>query len=87
MKGKSYKIIGKIIITHMPVIISDNKTKGWNDFILYACGGGITPHYCVYKWLGKRYDDDGPDMKAGQTINGRAYIVDDLGKAHGVIFK
>jgi hypothetical protein len=86
MRGKSYKVIGRIIITHMPVIISDKKTRGWQDFILYASGGGLTPHYCVYEWQGNKYDDKGPAIKAGQTINGRSFISNELKPGSGIRF-
>jgi WD40 repeat protein len=65
--SKGYKVIGNLGVSHSLPIVSEQKTKGWNDLVEFVFGGG--PRYGAIKWNGSRYDNYA-DMKVGQTVNG-----------------
>ena len=51
----SYKVISRFSLVRTPVLISETKTNGWKDIILYVAGGGIEPSYRVLEFDGQTY--------------------------------
>ena len=51
-----YKFISKTTSVNMPIIISNSKTNGFNDIIVYVTGGGVkNGYYTVLKNEDGRY--------------------------------
>jgi hypothetical protein len=71
---KGYRVVANIILAQTPFIVSEKKTRGWNDIISCDSGGGIQPHFVVFKWNGSRYPQDSADMKAGEKIQGQVVL-------------
>lgn len=62
-----------------PIIVSQNKTNGWNDLIFFNSGGGIVNgYYSVCRFKGKTYPEnptvleDAPPLKT--RIKGVSYL-------------
>ena len=43
--GDSYRLITDIALARNPIIVSDHKTNGWKDLIMFVAGGGTLPGY------------------------------------------
>lgn len=81
-----YKIISRFSLVRTPVIISNDKTNGWKDIIMYVSGGGIEPGYKVLKFDGHTYPLNPsiqPDLKSGK-IKGIGTIGDDVTENPGL---
>lgn len=51
-----YDFVSKTTIVNMPIIISNSKTNGFNDIIVYVTGGGVkNGFYSILKNEGGRY--------------------------------
>lgn len=82
-----YKLVTNIALVRNPIIVSENKTNGWNDLILHVAGGGIEPFYARLKFNDNRYPgnpSDEPKVEKGTVIKGTAIICDDLGENLGI---
>jgi hypothetical protein len=78
VRGK-YKLTVTFGPVRNPIIVSQHKTKGWNDLIFFNSGGGIIPGYfSVCRFNGKNYPDnptverDAPPLKT--RLKGIAYV-------------
>lgn len=81
----SYKLITFFGPVRNPVIVSQSKTKGWNDLVFFNVGGGIiNGYYSVCRFNGTTYpdnptvEDDAPPLR--KTITGTSYLE---GKGYG----
>ncbi len=55
-KGDSWRLLGKMTITHKPIRLLLTTTHGWHDIGVYVGGGGILPGYeAAVPFNGKRY--------------------------------
>lgn len=82
-----YKLVSKFTLVRNPIIVSDNKTNGWKDLIMYVSGGGIEPFYSQIKFDGSNYPSNPsvqPEVKSGTVVKGKAIIADDLQKNTGI---
>ncbi len=82
-----YRLISRITLARNPIIVSDNKTNGWKDLIMYVSGGGIEPFYSQIKFDGSKYPINPsvqPSVEAGTIIKGKAIIADDTLKNMGI---
>lgn len=63
-----------------PVIISSNKTNGWNDIIYESSGEGTTKKYVVLKYDGEDYSDvdESETIYSIDDISGSAIIANDI---------
>ncbi len=76
--GQNYKLVSEITVSRLPIIVTNQKTNGWNDLILNARGGGrgSTGNSGLYlvRFNGRTYPD-APDrgIKLSQdfTITGK----------------
>ena len=87
-----YRLVSTITLSRTPIIVSPNKTRGWNDLIMYVVGGGITRgYYVTLRFNGRTYPDDPtglPKMSSKARITGRAYIADeDMSPGTGITLK
>lgn len=91
-EGDGYRLVSDIPLSRSPILVSPNRTHGWNDLIMYVVGGGITRGYYVkLQFDGRTYPDNPtvlPKMKPGATLSGKAYIADeDLSPGTGIALK
>lgn len=55
--ANEYKLVSEIVLHHPPIIISNNKTNGWNDIIIgqFRIGNTRYPGYYALKFNGRTY--------------------------------
>lgn len=83
-----YKLISNFTIVNSPVVISENKTNGWNDIIMNVYGGGAESFYAQMKFDGKKYPLN-PSMQPafeGTEMKGTAIIANDITVNNGIKF-
>jgi hypothetical protein len=71
-----YRVVGDIALARNPIIVSEHKTHGWRDLIMFIAGGGVRPgYYSVVPFNGKQY----PENPSGEPLSfrqrGTAYLV------------
>ena len=91
-EGNGYRLVSTISLSRTPIIVSPNKTRGWNDLVMYVTGGGITRgYYVTLRFNGRTYPGDPtdlPQMKPRTRISGKAYISDeDMSPGTGITLK
>jgi hypothetical protein len=78
-------------VTRTPIIVSAQRTKGWNDLIVYAVGGGITRgYYVALRFNGRAYPDNPtvlPALGPRARIAGKAYLADDVSTGTGIVLR
>lgn len=83
----AYKLVSRFTLVQNPIVVSNSKTNGWNDLIMYVSGGGIEPFYSQIKFDGNKYPSNPsvqPEVKSGTIIKGTAIIADDISKNSGI---
>ena len=83
-----YRLLAEISLVNNPVIVSRQRTRGWNDLILYVSGGGITRgYYVALRFDGRGYPDNPtilPALRRGTRIVGTAYVADEVSPDAGL---
>ena len=83
-----YRLLAEISLVNNPVVVSRQRTRGWNDLILYVAGGGITRgHYVRLSFDGRRYPANPtvlPALRRGTRIAGVAYMADEVSPEAGL---
>lgn len=86
-----YRLVSTITVTSTPVIVSAQRTKGWNDLIFYVVGGGITRgYYVALRFNGRTYPDNPtvlPALGPKARIAGKAYLADDVAPGKGIALR
>ncbi|CAH2211924.1 hypothetical protein [Tepidibacter aestuarii] len=83
----NYNLVSKFSLVRTPIIISDNKTNGWNDILMYVSGGGIESFYAQMKFDGKTYPSNPSvqsEVKPGTKIEGKAIIANEITPNSGI---
>jgi heat shock protein HslJ len=77
------RLVNDFPITQNPVVVSDQKTAGWNDLFRHEAGGGAPSSYVRYVFDGKRYveKERTPGMQAPP---GRRLFDEDLAFDKGI---
>lgn len=68
-----YRVISRIPAVQQPVIISNQKTNGYPDLIVYTAGGGLAPAYRRLRFNGSSYLTNlagAPALPAGTVVTG-----------------
>jgi hypothetical protein len=79
---------------HLPIIVSETKTHGWRDLILWVAGGGAEPGFAIARYAAGEGDSaDGeapggypglgwaqPRLLRGTRIRGRAFLPEASGR-------
>jgi heat shock protein HslJ len=50
-----YSLVNNFPISRLPVIVSPERTEGWNNLIRPESGGGAEPSYVIHTFDGERY--------------------------------
>ncbi|HEY0724946.1 MAG TPA: hypothetical protein VGD41_13325 [Pyrinomonadaceae bacterium] len=70
-RGKSYRLISTINLTHPLVVAALDRSHGWRNLIVFVAGGGIIPgYYAELRFNGKTYPDN-PTLKPARRISGK----------------
>lgn len=86
-EDKDYDLFAKFSLVNNPVIISNNKTKGYRDIIMNVYGGGIESFFALLKYDGSTYPSNPsiqPKVESGTKVEGVAIIADDISKNTGI---
>jgi heat shock protein HslJ len=84
--GSDYRLVSELTGVSNPIVVSEQRTNGWNDLILYVSGGGSQGAYRVLRYTGRRYPDNPsvePTVQANSRIIGRALISDRISATTG----
>lgn len=82
-----YKVLSRFSLVRNPVIISNTKTNGYRDIIMYVAGGGIKSFFARVRYDGKTYPMNPsiePKVEIGTKVDGVAIIADDISKNPGI---
>jgi hypothetical protein len=86
-----YRLVSNITVTNTPIIVSAQRTRGWNDLIFYVVGGGITHgYYVALRFNGRAYPDN-PTVVAPlgprARVAGKAYLAGDISTGTGIVLR
>jgi len=74
-----YTLLSDFALARNPIIVSEHKTHGWHDLIMFVAGGGIMPgYYAVLTYDGKSYPENpsgDPAKPLSIRRRGTAYLV------------
>lgn len=76
-----YNLVSEFSLVRTPIIISENKTNGWNDILMHVAGGGIESFYAQMKFDGKTYPSNPSvqsEVKPGTKVEGKAIISNEI---------
>jgi len=81
-KDNNLKLFQKFTLVRNPIIISNQKTNGWNDIIMETYGGGVKAHYVQMKFDGKKYPNvnEAKELNTNFKIEGKGIINNDIGE-------
>lgn len=74
---ENYEVISKFTLVQNPIIISKEKTNGWNDIIMQVFGGGSEFSYVKMEFDGEKYPSNpstSPKLEEKSVIEGVAII-------------
>ncbi len=77
----SYKRISQHTLVNNPIVVSNKKTKGWRDLVLFVAGGGAKPSYHSLKFNGSTYPSNpstAPMLPQGIIVTGTAVIAEQI---------
>ncbi|WP_330396824.1 hypothetical protein [Anaeromicrobium sediminis] len=84
-----YELLSKFTLVNNPIIVSNNKTNGYKDLVMYVSGGGIEAFCGEMKFDGTKYPQNPslqPKLKPGTKVEGVAIIADDITRSPGIPF-
>ncbi|MBW4422326.1 MAG: hypothetical protein KME13_24460 [Myxacorys californica WJT36-NPBG1] len=77
----SYKRISRHTLVNNPIVVSNKKTKGWRDLVLFVAGGGAKPSYHSLKFNGSTYPSNpstAPMLPQRTIVTGTAVIAEQI---------
>ncbi len=89
-ENDKYEKLSQFTLANTPIIISNKRTNGYKDIIMYVSGGGIEPFYAHLKYDGVTYPSNpssAPPLPKDANISGIAVISDDLTENRGIEWK
>ncbi len=90
VENGEYKTLSRFSLVRNPVIISNSKTNGYKDIIMYVAGGGIESFFANLKYNGTTYPLNPsiePKLELGTKVEGIAILSDDISKSLGIDLK
>jgi hypothetical protein len=68
-----------------PIVVSNRRTRGWNDLVVYVRGGGIIPgHFVALRFNGRAYPDNPTIQPAIKSkISGRIFMPEGIHSGSG----
>ncbi|HEY9646247.1 MAG TPA: META domain-containing protein [Chroococcidiopsis sp.] len=77
--GANYRLLSRLTGVNNPIVVSDRRTRGWNDLIVYVSGGGARGSYRLVQYNGRAYPGNPsvePAVPANAVVTGQAVIAD-----------
>lgn len=71
-----YSVLTRMTVVQQPVIVSNQRTNGYPDLIIYTSGGGAVPAYHRLQFDGSSYPTNptaAPVLPAGTVVNGVSF--------------
>lgn len=90
VEKENYKVISKFTLVQNPIIISEEKTNGWNNIIMPVSGGGVEPFYAKLDFDGEKYPSNpstASKVEEGSIIKGTAIISNTISRESGIKIK
>ncbi len=86
-----YNLVTEFSPARNPIIVSEQKTRGWHDLIMFVAGGGVLPgYYAVLSFDGTTYPDN-PTVERAAPLKfrarGTAYLVGSASSKSGMILR
>jgi hypothetical protein len=79
--GSSYRVVGRIPITWLPIRVLDTRSNGWHDIAVRVRGGGIRPGYeSALPFNGRSYPNNPtvpPARPLGEKSAGQIVLSDE----------
>ncbi|HVG34858.1 MAG TPA: hypothetical protein VM911_17440 [Pyrinomonadaceae bacterium] len=86
-----YHVVATIGLTRTPIIVSQQRARGWSDLIVYVSGGGITRgYYVTLRFDGRTYPENPtvqPALGTRTRITGKAYLSDEVSPTNGIVLR
>ncbi|SHH70616.1 Staygreen protein [Clostridium grantii DSM 8605] len=82
-----YELISKFSLVRNPIIITNNKTNGFGDILMFVSGGGIKSFIAELKYTKNGYPSNPsgqPRLKPGTTVSGVAIIANEITNSSGI---
>ena len=76
-------LVNSFPISRLPVIVTDDRSKGWSDLVRLESGGGVEPSYVRHSFDGERYVKQ-ERMPADTVPEGREYLAGDFTFQDGI---
>ncbi|MBD1845948.1 hypothetical protein H6F89_21550 [Cyanobacteria bacterium FACHB-63] len=86
--GNGYRTVSRHTLVNNPIVISNTRTNGWRDIVLYVAGGGAKPSYHILKFEGSTYPSNpstAPEVTPGTIVSGSAIVSDKLSPNVGIV--
>ncbi|WP_051358210.1 META domain-containing protein [Rubidibacter lacunae] len=81
-----YTLVNNFPISRAPLIVSAEKTEGWNDLIRLESGGGVEPAYIRHTFDGDRYVEQ-ERLPVDPAPEGKQYLAGDVTFNNGIPLK
>jgi hypothetical protein len=85
-----YRLVSDMVLARNPIVVSEHKTHGWHDLIMFIAGGGLEPgYYSVVPYDGRTYPEnpsDDPAKPLSLRQRGTAYLVGSPVIGSGIVF-
>ena len=86
--GKEYRLVSDITVAQTPIVVSDEKTSGWNNLLVHVSGGGARARYALLKFNGNKYPGN-PTVQAVYKgkLDGKIFLKEDVTPDTGIVLK
>jgi hypothetical protein len=86
-KRDGYDTVALIGLAWLPLVVSDHRTRGWSDLILWqrSYGNAQPSHYEVLVFDGKSYSRRPSGGQADEAMSGVAYMIDGRQSTSGIL--
>jgi hypothetical protein len=82
-RDDGFSLVNSFPISRLPVIVTDDRSKGWSDLVRLESGGGVEPSYVRHSFDGERYVKQ-ERMPADTVPEGREYLAGDFTFQDGI---
>jgi hypothetical protein len=90
MGRENYRLVTQMSLARNPVVVTHNRTRGWNDLVMFVSGGGMRGQYVTLRFNGQTYPEnatDAPRVRANSLLAGTAYLADEISLDRGIILE
>lgn len=81
-----YRLIGQLPVSRSPVIVTNQKTNGWQDLIRPTAGGGLPLNYSYLRYRQGEYVET-DEVPKNTAVSGKAVLGDEMAIGQGLMLK